>query len=59
MNLNFSVAVYCGAAKAGLVPKISWFSLKKNGNRKGNRNRNRNEKMDVEQDEGCLECVDH
>lgn len=47
MNLNFSVAVYCGAAKAGLVPKISLNDT------------NDTASMDVENNQGFLECVDH
>ena len=44
MNLNFSVAVYRGAAQAGLVPDITLSSVK-NG-------------LDVDSDPGFIECVD-
>jgi hypothetical protein len=50
MNLNFSVAVYCGAANAGLIPKISCFSLNDTSDTAS---------MDVENNQGFRECVDH
>ena len=50
MNLNISVAVYCGAAKACLVPKTSCFCLN---------DTNDTASMDVENNQGFWECVDH
>ncbi len=47
MNVNFSVAVYCGAAKAGLVPEIQLLTVRQEG-----------QEFDLQKDAGFLECVD-
>ena len=47
MNLNFSVAVYMGASKAGLVPRVE---ISRNGDGR--------EGFDVENDPGFQACVD-
>lgn len=51
MNLGFTVAVYCGAAKAGLMPKVQCFCLKSN--------QSGAKPMNIEKNEGFQLCVNH
>jgi len=49
MNLNFSVAVYCGAAEAGIVPKVSFLSSSSSDD----------DQTNIQDDEGFRQCVEH